>query len=200
MPLNASADFKEQMDELQPHYCKTTTHWSFLEQYHSTAATLTSKGVGIVSRSLFAGPHSKCPFLSNREPWHGQSQVLSFRFHSTIQPRCGQTAEHWCSTPCSSRYAATLERPDRTTAPVPGAIDCVESTSRATVIGYCFEIEELFQHLGHRSAFLGAVAARFGTGCHLLVVREFFACGGAVIAAFGAAFTSMGAETTLTST
>lgn len=34
--------------------------------------------------------------MSRSEPWHGQSQVLSVGFQSTIHPRCGHTAEHSC--------------------------------------------------------------------------------------------------------
>ena len=59
---------------------------------------------------------------------------------------------------------------------------------------------DLFDHLSHCGAFLGAASASLGTSSHLLVVREFFACGSTGIAALGTAFTSVSAEITLPST
>ncbi len=46
-------------------------------------------GVGIDSRSLLAGPQSKCHFLSKREPWHGAipSALVSVPFYNTSQVR-----------------------------------------------------------------------------------------------------------------
>ena len=35
------------------------------------------------------------PSRSNRDPWHGQSQVFSVLFHWTTHPRCVQTAENY---------------------------------------------------------------------------------------------------------
>jgi hypothetical protein len=58
----------------------------------------------------------------------------------------------------------------------------------------------LFHHLAHSSAFLSAVSASLCTSSHLLVVREFFACCGAIIAALDTAFTRMSTEITLTGT
>src|SRR3954469_21169949 len=58
--------------------------------------------------------------MLNCEPWHGQSQHFSNEFQWTWQPRCVHTAERRCSTPRSSRYAATLLRPSRMIAPWPG--------------------------------------------------------------------------------
>jgi hypothetical protein len=52
---------------------------------------------------LMAGPLTTCPSVWKREPWQGQSQVRSFEFHCTTQPRCVQTAERSCSWPSSSR-------------------------------------------------------------------------------------------------
>ena len=46
------------------------------------------------TRSRLAGPLIALPSLVKREPWHGQSQVLSAGFQWTMPPRCGQTAEH----------------------------------------------------------------------------------------------------------
>ena len=41
-------------------------------------------------RSVCAGSVRQRPCTSKREPWHGQSQLLSSGFHSNRQPRCGQ--------------------------------------------------------------------------------------------------------------
>ena len=59
---------------------------------------------------------------------------------------------------------------------------------------------ELFDHLSHCGAFFGTVSTGLCTSRHLLVAREFFACGSTVIAALGTAFTSVSAEITLPST
>ena len=79
-------------------------------------------------------------------------------------------------------------------------LDSVVKTTSISVTTYCLEIGELFHHLGHCGAFLSTVSARFRTSCHLFVVREFFACGGASIAALGTAFTCVSTEITLAST
>ena len=52
---------------------------------------------------------------------------------------------------------------------------------------------DLFDHLSHCGAVLSAGSARLSTGSHLLVVREFFACGSTSITALGTAFTSVSA-------
>ena len=54
-------------------------------------------------RSAADGPCSTWPHLSNRDPWTGQSHVFSVSFQRTMPPRCGQTAEHSCVSPDSSR-------------------------------------------------------------------------------------------------
>ena len=44
-------------------------------------------------RSLVDGPWRHVPVALNRDPWHGQSQVVSPGFHRTMHPRCGHTAD-----------------------------------------------------------------------------------------------------------
>ena len=69
-----------------------------------------------------------------------------------------------------------------------------------SLLANCVGLEKLFHHLGHCGAFFRTIATSLGTGSHLLVVREFFACGSTSITALGTAFTSMSAEITLPST
>ena len=45
------------------------------------------------SKGVSAGPARTLPSGRNREPWQGQSQVFSARFHSTRQPMCVHTGE-----------------------------------------------------------------------------------------------------------
>lgn len=54
-------------------------------------------------RFVLAGPLSTFPNLLKREPWQGQSQDFSEWFHATMPPKWGQTAEHSCFCPASSR-------------------------------------------------------------------------------------------------
>ena len=49
-----------------------------------------------------------------REPWHGQSQVVSPGFHRTMHPMCGHTADSVVTFPASSLYTASLVTPLRT--------------------------------------------------------------------------------------
>src|SRR5690606_3313194 len=55
------------------------------------------------SSGLIAGPCMTSPPVSNREPWQGQSQLLSASFQLTTQPRCVHAAERRVSSPWSSR-------------------------------------------------------------------------------------------------
>ncbi len=75
---------------------------------------------GASAKGLIAGPFRILPSGANREPWHGQSQLVSVAFHETMHPRCVHTAERSCSLPLPSRYAAIFERPRRMIAPLPG--------------------------------------------------------------------------------
>ena len=54
-------------------------------------------------RSLVDGPCRHVPVALNREPWHGQSQVVSAALNRTWQPRCVQRVEIAWSMPWSSR-------------------------------------------------------------------------------------------------
>src|SRR5579872_3473272 len=87
---------------------------------------------------LIAGPFRTFPSGSNREPWQGQSQLLSVAFQATIQPRWGQTAERSCSLPCLSRCTAILDNPRRRIAPPPAWISSGLLTSPdVTQLAYC---------------------------------------------------------------
>jgi len=55
------------------------------------------------SSGFSAGPECTSPVGSNREPWHGQSHVLSAAFQRTMHPRCVQTGEDKVTIPFSSR-------------------------------------------------------------------------------------------------
>lgn len=55
------------------------------------------------ARSATDGPFNTFPCASNREPWQGQSQVVSVRFQCTMHFKCGQTAVISWSVPASSR-------------------------------------------------------------------------------------------------
>ena len=46
----------------------------------------------IGARSATDGPFKTLPYASKREPWQGQSQVVSVRFQCTMHLRCGQMA------------------------------------------------------------------------------------------------------------
>src|SRR2546423_6687230 len=81
------------------------------------------------ARSATDGPFSTLPSGSKREPWQGQSQVVSFRFQCTMHFKCGQTAVISCSAPASSRYTAIFFAPRRTTAPWPGFRSSAEEIS-----------------------------------------------------------------------
>jgi hypothetical protein len=50
-----------------------------------------------------AGPCNTEPSTSNREPWHGQSQLRSALLNATRQPRCVQRAFTACKVPSASR-------------------------------------------------------------------------------------------------
>ena len=50
-----------------------------------------------------AGPVSTSPVGAKREPWQGQSQLVSSAFQWTMQPRWVHTADRSWSTPASSR-------------------------------------------------------------------------------------------------
>src|SRR5438105_2065356 len=80
------------------------------------------------ARSATEGPFSTLPSASKREPWQGQSHVVSFRFQCTIHFRCGQTAVISCSVPASSRYTAIFFAPRRITAPSPGVRSSADAT------------------------------------------------------------------------
>src|SRR5688572_15091765 len=71
----------------------------------------------IGARSATDGPFSTLPSASKREPWQGQSQVVSVRFQCTMHFRCGQIAVISWNSPASSRYTATFLSPRRITAP-----------------------------------------------------------------------------------
>jgi hypothetical protein len=55
------------------------------------------------ARSATDGPFNTFPSASNREPWHGQSHVVSVRFQCTMHFKCGQIAVISWSVPASSR-------------------------------------------------------------------------------------------------
>ncbi len=55
------------------------------------------------ARSATDGPFKTFPRASNREPWHGQSHVVSVRFQCTMHFKCGQIAVISCRAPASSR-------------------------------------------------------------------------------------------------
>ena len=50
-------------------------------------------GPHFFSSGVSAGPASTSPVGVKRDPWHGQSQVCSARFHSTRQPMCVQIGD-----------------------------------------------------------------------------------------------------------
>jgi hypothetical protein len=50
-----------------------------------------------------AGPEITEPSVAKRDPWHGQSQVFSLRFHRTRHPMWVQVAERTVSAPERSR-------------------------------------------------------------------------------------------------
>lgn len=75
-------------EPFQPANCKLENH----ESPFSTGA-----------RSATDGPFSTLPSASKREPWQGQSQVVSLRFQCTMHFKCGQIAVISCSVPDSSR-------------------------------------------------------------------------------------------------
>src|SRR5205085_10510506 len=81
------------------------------------------------SRSEIAGPETRWPRASKREPWHRQSHVFSAAFQCTGQPRCVQAADISCTTPVSSRYTATLCSPRRRSAPSPGSMSSTRAAS-----------------------------------------------------------------------
>ena len=54
-----------------------------------------------------AGPASTAPSASNREPWHGHSQVSSTAFHRTSHPMWVQVADRRTIDPSRRRWAAT---------------------------------------------------------------------------------------------
>ena len=72
----------------QPANCKRENH----ESPFSTGA-----------RSATDGPFRTLPRASKREPWQGQSQVVSVRFQCTMHFRCGQIAVISWNSPASSR-------------------------------------------------------------------------------------------------
>ena len=55
------------------------------------------------ARSATDGPFNTFPRASNREPWQGQSHVVSVRFQCTMHFKCGHTAVISWSAPDSSR-------------------------------------------------------------------------------------------------
>ena len=57
----------------------------------------------IGARSATDGPFKTLPRASKREPWQGQSQVVSVRFQCTIHFKCGQIAVISWNVPSSSR-------------------------------------------------------------------------------------------------
>ena len=57
----------------------------------------------IGARSATDGPFNTLPSASKREPWQGQSHVVSVRFQCTMHFKCGQTAVISWSVPDSSR-------------------------------------------------------------------------------------------------
>lgn len=54
-------------------------------------------------RGLVAGPFRTAPSGLNRDPWQGQSQLVSAAFQATWQPRCVHRVETACSAPVGSR-------------------------------------------------------------------------------------------------
>jgi hypothetical protein len=62
-----------------------------------------SASVGRFPRGLVAGPFRTSPSGANREPWQGQSQLVSAAFQATWQPRCVHRVETACSAPVLSR-------------------------------------------------------------------------------------------------
>ena len=54
------------------------------------------------------GPLIELPSVSNLEPWHGQSHVLSSLLKVKKHFKCGQTFETICLSPFSSKYIPTL--------------------------------------------------------------------------------------------
>src|SRR5437868_15278602 len=49
-----------------------------------------------------AGPWRTVPLRWNRDPWHGQSSVLSVALNATEHPRCEQFCANTCTLPASS--------------------------------------------------------------------------------------------------
>ena len=92
-------------------------------QDDATLGTDRSRPVQTGFRSVDAGPFTTVPKRSNRDPWQGQSQVLSAGFHFTMQPRWVHAADiSWKCHLFASRYTATFLRPRRRTAPLSGWI------------------------------------------------------------------------------
>lgn len=48
---------------------------------------------------LVDGPCRHVPVALNRDPWHGQSHVVSPGFHRTMHPMCGHTADNVVTVP-----------------------------------------------------------------------------------------------------
>ena len=73
----------------QPANCKLEDHDSLF--------------LSIGARSATDGPFNTLPTASKREPWQGQSQVVSVRFQCTMHFKCGQIAVISWNSPASSR-------------------------------------------------------------------------------------------------
>src|SRR6266480_1471096 len=58
-----------------------------------------------LDRGALAGPCRTLPSRWNREPWHGQSKLLSVSLSAIEQPRCEQLMASTCILPCSSLTA-----------------------------------------------------------------------------------------------
>src|SRR5437016_8008330 len=58
-----------------------------------------------LDRGALAGPCRTLPSRWNREPWHGQSKLLSVSFSAIEQPRCEQLIARTCILPCWSLTA-----------------------------------------------------------------------------------------------
>jgi hypothetical protein len=73
---------------------------------HARALALLDRLVAYGSRGSSgetAGPSSTPPSTSKREPWHGQSQLVSAELKRSRQPRCVQRSDTACSPPSGSR-------------------------------------------------------------------------------------------------
>jgi hypothetical protein len=78
---------------------------------------------------LTAGPSSTAPSVAKRDPWQGQSHERSAALKATWQYWCVQSGETACTTPSSSRKAATLSPSTLTMPPSPGASWSSDGTS-----------------------------------------------------------------------